>query len=211
MIYLTSKSPRRQQILKQLGIAHTPLLLPEQEDDEPRLTNESPHDYVRRTAREKAYRAIDFLLCNQQAENRQKIAILSADTCVSLGQEILGKPESPNHAAQILKRLSKRIHHVETAVSVAIANDPKNIKGEESYKGYQLFHTASLSTVTLKALSDEEINTYCASNEPMGKAGAYGIQGRAAAFVTHLSGSYTGVMGLPAYETMELLKRAGVV
>src|SRR5690625_7165468 len=100
MIYLTSKSPRRQQILKQLGIAHTPLLLPEQEDDEPRLTNESPHDYVRRTARAKAYRAIDFLLCKQQAENRQKITILRYDNCVSIGHIILGTRARPNTAAQ---------------------------------------------------------------------------------------------------------------
>lgn len=195
ILYLASDSPRRHEILKQLNIDHQVIQVPTPPgEDEPRIAGESPQDYVRRTANEKALRAAEFL----KRTTRKGIAgvyILTADTTVILEDQILGKPRNRSDAAATLRSLSGKVHHVHTAL--ALYHDEKLLQG------------LSVSTVHFKELSGAEINTYCATDDPMGKAGAYGIQGPAAAFISHLSGSYTGVMGLPAYETTELLTMAG--
>lgn len=196
-LLLASASPRRHEILKQLRIEHQVIVPPPPPgEDEPQLPNESGADYVRRTAREKALHAAAWL---QEAPIARNIAedpcILCADTTVILAGDVLGKPTDLDDAARILNLLSGNIHEVHTAVAV--------------WSGGHILESVSISTVEFKALTAREIEAYCATAEPMGKAGAYGIQGPAAAFVKHLSGSYTGVMGLPAYETAELLQRAG--
>lgn len=224
ILYLASASPRRHEILKQLLIPHRVLCIPAPAgEDEPQLPNETPQDYVRRTSHEKALRAAKWLQRHPDEQIQPFIRavfdpqitykseeidiaaptpavpakhyVLSADTTVVLDQKILGKPESRSDAIQTLKSLSGQIHHVHTAVTLVCDQ--------------QISEAVSISTVCFKPLSDAEIEAYCATDEPMGKAGAYGIQGPAAAFVSHLSGSYTGVMGLPAYETAELLAAAG--
>lgn len=199
-LYLASASPRRHEILKQLLIPHSVLHVPSPEgEDEPQLLEETPEDYVRRTAREKAVRATRWL-DNAPTPGSKVVAgtdayVLSADTTVVLDQEILGKPQDRADAANTLRKLSGKVHYVYTALAL--------------HHGQQIFEALSISTVHFKNLSDVEIESYCATDDPMGKAGAYGIQGPAAAFITHLSGSYTGVMGLPAYETSELLAATG--
>lgn len=195
MIYLASQSPRRSQILDQLGIVHEVLLVPAQAgEDEPVLPGEAPADYVRRTALEKARHASDFI---DQTRPAKRLALLAADTSVSLGPHILGKPETLADATKMLEMLSGTTHTVHTAVVLAIPvpNEPS----------WHYLKDESISQVRFKRLSEDEIRTYCESKEPLGKAGAYAIQGRAAAFIEHLEGSYTGVMGLPAFETCRLL------
>lgn len=198
-LYLASASPRRHEILTQLHIPHQILTVPSpQGEDEPRLPGELPAAYVRRTAREKAQRAANRLAqftANARPPTDSTSYILSADTTVILNQDILGKPTDRQDAATTLKRLSGRTHEVHTAVAL--------------YHDGVMSESVSISTVRFKILTDTEIANYCATDDPMGKAGAYGIQGPAAAFVSHLSGSYTGVMGLPAYETVQLLTHAG--
>lgn len=194
ILYLASASPRRHEILNQLQIPHHILRLPEPGgEDEPRLPDEAPEDYVRRTAHEKVLRAACLL--SRDHPDAADFYILGADTTVVLDGHILGKPADRADAARTLKRLSGNVHQVHTALAV--------------HHGDQVFEALSVSTVHFKTLGDAEIDMYCAGTEPMGKAGAYGIQGSAAAFISHLSGSYTGVMGLPAYETCELLAMAG--
>lgn len=190
-IYLASASPRRHQILKQMGVAHQVLQVPSPEgEDEPQLPGETPEHYVERTAREKAQRAVAWL--TTQGARYPSAPVLGADTTVILDGKILGKPESAEHAAHMLRQLSGATHQVRTAVVLA--------------QGSRLLEKISVSHVTFDRLSDSDIAYYCASQEPMGKAGAYGIQGLAGMFVTELQGSYTGVMGLPMWETGQLLK-----
>lgn len=190
-IYLASASPRRHQILKQMGVAHQVLQVPSPEgEDEPQLPGEAPEHYVERTAREKAQRAVLWLA--EQTDHYPAAPILGADTTVILNGRILGKPESAEHAALMLQQLSGATHQVRTAVVLA--------------QGSRLLQQTSVSHVTFDALSEADIAQYCASHEPMGKAGAYGIQGLAGMFVKELRGSYTGVMGLPMWETAQLLK-----
>lgn len=190
-IYLASASPRRHQILKQMGVAHQVLQVPSPEgEDEPQLPGETPEHYVERTAREKAQRAVAWLAT--QGARYPAAPVLGADTTVILNGKILGKPESAEHAAHMLRQLSGATHQVRTAVVLA--------------QGSRLLEKTSVSHVTFDRLSDSDIAHYCASQEPMGKAGAYGIQGLAGIFVTELQGSYTGVMGLPMWETGQLLK-----
>lgn len=190
-IYLASASPRRHEILCQMGVPHEVLHVPAPEgEDEPILPGESPEHYVARTAREKAERASQWL--SRQSDLRADTPILCADTTVSLNNDILGKPANLAEAARMLECLSGNTHEVRTAV-VLVASQ-------------RSIERVSLSHVTFCKLSKNDIQEYCLSGEPMGKAGAYGIQGRAGMFVQHLSGSYTGVMGLPMYETSELLK-----
>ena len=192
-IYLASASPRRHEILLQMGVEHEVLHVPSPPgEDEPRLDNEPPHVYVQRTAREKAERAVHWL--NQQQASgkvRPGTPILSADTTVILEDQILGKPADQADAASMLRRLSGRKHAVHTAVVLAHAG--------------QLHEAVSITEVHFKPLTEQEISLYCASGEPMGKAGAYGIQGKAGMFVTRIIGSHTGVVGLPVYETGKLL------
>ena len=192
-IYLASASPRRREILLQLGVPHEVLRLPPVPgDDEPQLPGEAPADYVARTARDKAERALT-LLAQPEFSGMTPRPILAADTTVILDDDVLGKPTDQQHARDMLMRLSGREHEVRTAVVLATPN--------------LFFEAVSVTTVQFSRLSRDEIETYCATGEPMDKAGAYGIQGLAGLFVERISGSYTGVMGLPVYETGQLLKR----
>lgn len=196
-VYLASASPRRHEILVQLGVSHEILRLPPVEgEDEPQLPGESPADYVVRTAREKALRALAYLDQNAKimgGPGREQRPVLSADTTVALGSDILGKPIDTAHAASMLRRLSGREHEVRTAVVVATTDDLRS--------------AVSVTKVKFAQLTDADIAAYCATGEPMDKAGGYGIQGLAGLFIEHISGSYTGVMGLPVYETGQLLRQ----
>ncbi len=197
-IYLASASPRRHEILLQMGVNHDILTVPApQGEDEPRLDNEAPDVYVCRTAREKAIRARQWLSREHASGSADPLdasrPVLSADTTVILDNDILGKPASRDDARRMLACLSGRTHTVHTAVVLAY--------------GDQLLEDVSITQVRFKSLSDAEIDDYCATGEPMGKAGGYGIQGKAAVFIEHISGSYTGVMGLPIFETWRLLNQ----
>jgi len=200
-LYLASASPRRREILDQIGIAHRVLRVPAPEgEDEPQWPGEAAEDYVRRTAREKAERAILWLAGPQRPEGfmpPDQAFVLAADTTVILEGQVLGKPRDLADAESMLTRLSGRSHLVHTAV--ALASKGRILEG------------LSASQVRFKPLSRADIQAYCATGEPLGKAGAYAIQGRAGVFVQHLAGSYTGVMGLPAYETAQLLEQAAAI
>jgi len=198
-IYLASASPRRHEILLQIGVEHEVLDIPAPPgEDEPRLPNEAPEAYVCRTAREKAIRAGQWLAAHNTTSQGTPVIphtpILSADTTVILDGEILGKPADRHEAQHMLRRLSGSTHAVHTAVVLACGNT--------------LHEKVSITQVRFRTLTDTDIEAYCASGEPMGKAGAYGIQGKAGLFVAHISGSHTGVMGLPVFETGQLLQAA---
>lgn len=206
-LYLASRSPRRRDLLLQLGIAFDTLLFrsdqrTDPEVDETPLAQESPRIYVERVAIAKAAYGVKLI-----QERRLRVQpVLAADTTLELDGEIIGKPIDHADAAAVLRRLSGKTHRVLTAVAVAA--------GTTQNTGFGLGGEApscvvNLNEVRFKVLSDEEIAQYVASGEPMDKAGAYGIQGRAGRFVEHLSGSHTGVMGLPLYETAELLGKFG--
>jgi len=192
-IYLASASPRRHEILSQLGVPHEVLRLPPVAgEDEPRLPGESPAEYVLRTAKDKAHRALAYL-GRPEAGHLPPRPVLAADTTVILHDEILGKPADVEEARSMLGRLSGTEHEVRTAVVLA---EPGRME-----------EAVSITSVRFAKLSSADIEAYCASGEPMDKAGAYGIQGLAGLFVEHISGSYSGVMGLPVYETGQLLRR----
>ncbi|MDN5843891.1 MAG: Maf-like protein [Alcaligenaceae bacterium] len=192
-IYLASASPRRHELLDQMGVPHEILRVPPPEgEDEPRWPGEAAETYVRRTALDKAQHTVQWLQGDMSKTAHGKPApILAADTAVILDGDVLGKPRDQADAAQMLARLSGTRHAVHTAVVLA-------------WQG-RTHERVSITEVQFKSLSPTEIADYCATGEPMGKAGSYAIQGRAGIFVAHLSGSYTGVMGLPVYETSELL------
>ena len=193
-LYLASASPRRRELLTQIGLAHTVLQVPAPPgEDEPQHAGESAADYVKRTAREKADRGQQWLA----SQALPVLPILAADTTVILDGDVLGKPVDREHATAMLARLSGARHHVHTAVV---------LWHEGNY-----YEDVSISEVHMRPLSAEDIARYCDSGEPFGKAGAYGIQGIAGAFISHLSGSYTGVMGLPVFETANLLRRVGIL
>jgi septum formation protein len=193
-LYLASASPRRHELLLQINVAHEVVDMPAAPgEDEPRLKNESPLDYVQRTARDKADRAAKWLAIQKPDIFNLSAAILTADTTVALGERILGKPRDEADAREILSMLSGKTHFVHTAVVCA--------------RGEQRWEALSTSEVSFAQLSLDDINAYIATKEPFGKAGAYGIQGDAARFIRALRGSYTGVMGLPLYETSQLLKQ----
>jgi septum formation protein len=189
-IYLASQSPRRRQLLDQLGVRHE-LLLPGADEDaealEAERIGESPEDYVQRVTLAKWEAARDRLL--QRA--LPPAPVLCADTTVAIGDDILAKPQDHADAARMLALLSGRTHRVLTAVVV---------------DGQLLLNT---SHVTWRALDPDEIQRYVASGEPMGKAGAYAIQSQAAAWMQKIDGSYSGIMGLPLFETAELLRPLG--
>lgn len=185
MIVLASASPRRSELLRQIGIDH--VVRPVEVDESVR-PGEAPAAYVLRLADTKA-RALRAQLAT--AERRP---ILAADTTVALEGAILGKPRDADDARAMLERLSGRTHQVHTAVAVL--------------HGGVLDARVSTSDVSLRPLSPEEIDWYCRTDEPLDKAGAYAVQGLAAVFVRHLSGSYSGVVGLPLLETWELLAPA---
>ena len=187
MLHLASKSPRRRELLGRLGLEFGVLDL---DVPERRAPGEAPVEYVRRVAREKAGAGL------LQVVGVPGAAVLGADTEVILGDEVFGKPRDADDAAGMLRRLSGRTHEVVSAVSVVSA-------GREA-------QAVSVSQVTFGELSEAQIAAYVATGEPMGKAGAYAIQGGGEVFVRKLSGSYSGVMGLPLYETARLLLQFGI-
>jgi len=196
-IYLASRSPRRRDLLKQVGVAFELLLLREDlrrgvDVDETPLPDESAGVYVLRIARLKAEMAVRQIAYR----NLPQKPVLAADTTVVFDGEIIGKPDDAEHAARMLRALSGREHQVLTAVAVALRE--------------QIETQISVSSVWFRELSDAEVRRYCASGEPLDKAGAYAIQGRAGAFVTRIAGSYSGIMGLPLAETVELLQKFNV-
>jgi septum formation protein len=193
-IYLASQSPRRRELLAQIGVAHE-LLLPTPDEDaeslEVALTDEAPQAYVQRVTALK-------LIASRARWTRaggQNVPILCADTTVALGARILGKPDDAKDAHRILRTLSGQTHRVFTAIAVGW--------------GDKTAQDCCESRVTFAELSDSEIANYVASGEPMGKAGAYGVQGRAAAFIARIEGSYSGIMGLPLFETAQALRSLG--
>ena len=194
-IYLASQSPRRRQLLDQLGVAHRPLL-PELHEDaealETERSGELPADYVERVTRAKLRAARERLVRLALGD----APILCADTTVAIGRRILGKPADAEHARAMLAALSGRTHRVLTAIAVAA--------------GRRTLFALSVSHVHFAALSPAQIDAYVASREPFGKAGGYAIQSQAAAWIAHIAGSYTGIMGLPLFETAQLLRRAGL-
>jgi septum formation protein len=200
-IYLASRSARRRELLHQIGVRFETLLLRVEprrpvDVDETQRASESAESYVERIAWDKAVCGRRVLVARTQVFR----PVLAADTIVVLDGEVLGKPESREQAAQFLQRLAGRTHEVRTVVALA-ASPAANVD--------PLIAT-SVSQVTMRTISAEEVERYCASNEPMDKAGAYAIQGKAAVFVEKLEGSYSGVVGLPLAETASLLMRAGV-
>jgi septum formation protein len=199
-VYLASQSPRRRQLLEQLGIRYELLLADDSEDAEALevvLPKEAPRAYVQRVT----------LLKLEAALNRMKrrslpfAPVLCSDTTVALGKTILGKPDDSKHAEQILSALSGQTHRVLT--SVAMGTQP------QSGKPLKINQNLSVSNVRFAPLTRTQIQSYVASGEPMGKAGAYAVQGRAAAYIEHISGSYSGIMGLPMFETAQLLRAFG--
>ncbi len=189
-VYLASQSPRRQQLLDQLGVPCR-LLLPDATEDAEALEQVQPHepptDYVRRVTRLKLEAAMQRL----QRHGLPSGPVLCADTTVAIGKRILGKPEDPADACRMLSQLSGRTHHVHTALAVGSAR--------------RRVEAMATSLVTFAPMSQAQIKRYVATGEPMGKAGAYGIQGRVAAHVVGIKGSYSGIMGLPLYETAQAL------
>jgi len=195
-LYLASQSPRRRQLLDQLGVRHALLLADADEDAESleaERAGESPEDYVQRVTQAKWRAAIERLQARafRDPEAWPMGPILCADTTVALGDTILAKPVDEADAERMLRALSGQTHRVMTAVCV--------------HGQLRL----STSHVQWRVLDDAEITRYVASREPFGKAGAYAIQGRSGAWTEHIDGSYSGIMGLPLFETAELLKTLG--
>ena len=185
-IYLASQSPRRRELLAQMGLPYVPL---DVAVDEARHEDESPEVFVVRLALEKAR-------AGHQALASGVVNVLGADTVVVVDGEIMGKPGDEGEARTMLDRLSGRSHRVLTGVAL--------VDGEREAT------RLSVNNVTLREISRDEMRRYWASGEPLDKAGAYAIQGRGAVFVTHLEGSYSGVMGLPLYDTADLLDEFGL-
>jgi septum formation protein len=204
-IYLASQSPRRAELLAQMGVAHQLLLADASEDAEGLEAvrgAEAPAVYVRRVTQLKLLAAAGRAQRRGLWDPTSRLAappILCADTTVAMGRTIYGKPADAQDAARMLADLSGRTHRVLTAVGVAwrVAGKTKTDL------------RVSESKVTFAALSKREIDVYIATNEPFGKAGSYGVQGKAAAFIAKISGSYSGIMGLPLHETALLLHTAG--
>ena len=188
MLYLASQSPRRRELLTQLGLEFGLLDVDVPEQREP---GEPPAAYVSRVAREKAGAGLLQVVASKGA------VVLGADTEVVLDDEVFGKPADAADAARMLRRLSGRTHECISTVWVLSA-------GREQ-------HAACVTQVRFEKLTDARIDAYIATGECFGKAGAYAIQGRAAAFVAHLSGSHSGVMGLPLHETARLMRDFGLM
>ena len=191
-VYLASQSPRRRQLLTQIGIQYELLLAGPEEDSEALETvmhGELPLTYVKRVTQLK----LDAAVSRMKQRGLSNAPILCADTTVALGRHILGKPEDAKDALRMLKMLSGQTHRVLTAVAVA-SNRKRAI-------------CVSVSQVTFAPMKLSEMKFYVASGEPMGKAGAYGIQGLAATYISEIKGSYSSIMGLPLFETAQLLKQ----
>lgn len=197
-IYLASQSPRRRQLLEQLGVSHE-LLLPNSAGDitedaeaiEAELPGEDPQAYVQRVTAGK----LDAAVARHARRSLPAAPILCSDTTVALGSKILGKPADADDARRILRLLSGTEHQVLTAVALQ--------------NGAQRLQALSVSIVRFAAMSEAQIDAYVVTGEPTGKAGAYGIQGRAAAHIAEIRGSYSAIMGLPVYETAGLLRQLG--
>ena len=194
-VYLASQSPRRRQLLEQLGVRYE-LLLPDATEDaealEVVLKNEAPAAYVKRVTNLK----LDAALARLKRQQLQPAPILCSDTTVALGQIIYGKPNDAKDAKRMLADLSGKSHRVLTAVAVQ--------------SGRKRFDALSTSKVTFDEMTQKQISAYVATGEPLGKAGAYAVQGRAALYITKIDGSYSGIMGLPIRETALLLQAAGI-
>jgi len=194
-IYLASQSPRRRKLLEQLGVRYE-LLLPDDSEDAEALeavkANEAPATYVKRVTHLK----LDAAMARLKRRGLTAAPILCSDTTVALGRVIYGKPEDAQDAKRMLAELSGGTHRVLTAVAVQY--------------GHKRFDALSTSKVTFEAMTSRQINAYVATGEPLGKAGAYAVQGRAALHITRIDGSYSGIMGLPIRETALLLKAAGI-
>ena len=194
-VYLASQSPRRRQLLEQLGVQYELLLADASEDAEAlelMLKNEAPAAYVKRVTALKLDAAVARLV-------RRKLPpapVLCSDTTVALGRTIYGKPENAQDAERMLSELAGKTHRVLTAIAVQ--------------QGAQRFQAVSTSRVSFEPMTAEKIKAYVATGEPMGKAGAYGIQGRVAMHIMRIDGSYSGIMGLPLWETAMLLQAAGI-
>ena len=190
-VYLASQSPRRSQLLTQMGVRHE-LLLPGGDEDseglEVILKNEAPSSYVKRVTQLK----LDAALLRLKKRDLPMAPIICSDTTVALGRTIYGKPQDAHDACRMLSELAGKTHRVLTAVAVGTARKRVQAMSE--------------SRVRFSPLSAAQIKGYVASGEPMGKAGAYAVQGRAASFIAHISGSYSGIMGLPVFETAALLR-----
>ena len=186
-IILASASPRRRELLAQIGVG---VMVQSVDIDETQKHNESVMAYVQRLAMEKAQRGFDSI------KNEKKLPVLGSDTIVEIDGLILGKPENRQQAKKMLQQLSAQKHTVHT--SVAIVTEDKR------------FIDTSSSQVLFKTLEDQEIDLYLATGEADDKAGSYAIQGIAAKFIKNINGSFSGVMGLPLFETAQLLKQCGV-
>ena len=194
-VYLASQSPRRSQLLDQLGVRHQALRPDDHEDAEALEAvepGELPTHYVQRVTQHKLQAARQ----RWQRRGLPNAAILAADTTVALGRRILGKPDDAAHVREMLGALSGRTHRVLTAVAV--------------WTGRRTLQALSISHVRMAPLPPALIERYIAGGEPFGKAGAYAIQGALAGWITHIEGSHSGIMGLPLHETAALLQRAGV-
>lgn len=193
-IYLASQSPRRRQLLEQLGVPYE-LLLPDALEDaealEALLPREAPAAYVRRVTQLK----LDAALQRLKRRGWPSAPVLCSDTTVARGRTIYGKPADALDAARMLSELANATHRVLTAVAMGTPRKREHLLCE--------------SRVTFASMSPRQIQAYVATGEPMGKAGAYAVQGRAAAFISHMSGSYSGIMGLPMHETANLLRSFG--
>ena len=196
-IYLASKSPRRRDLLRQIGVNFDVLIFRSGERgedadvDETPIPGEAVERYVERLALAKAQAGMRRVLWRKMLAR----PVLAADTTLELDGEIIGKPATPSHAMEILRRLSGRSHQVLTAVVLT--------------DGTRFAQRLSVSQVLFRTLDDDEIHHYVSSGEAADKAGAYGIQGRAAMFVEEIRGSYSGIMGLPLFETAALLREFG--
>ena len=196
--YLASQSPRRSQLLQQMGVAHTILVAntdgdihEDSEAIEEVLSGEAPRDYVRRVTGLKLDAAVARL-----ARRRLALApVLTSDTTVALGSDILGKPADAEEAVFMLQKLSGQTHEVLTAVALQ--------------HGSERLQALCVSKVRFMPMSAAQIQAYVDSGEPFGKAGAYGVQGLAASMIEYMEGSYSGIMGLPVFETAQLLRQIG--
>jgi septum formation protein len=196
-IYLASKSPRRRELLRQIGVEFELLLLREHTARGPDVSElvepgESPLAYVERVTRQKAETAAATMLSRRLRAR----PVLTADTTVTLDGHILGKPADDAEAMQMLRMLSGRTHQVLTSIALKHHDD--------------FWQTTHVSEVTFMTLSEDMMRAYCGQPEPYDKAGGYAIQGRAAQFIQYIAGSYSGIMGLPLYETAQLLQQAGI-
>ena len=186
-IILASASPRRRELLEQIGVS---AIVQSVDIDESKKQGESVLTYVQRLAAEKARTGSEII------ENKSQLPVLGSDTIIEFGDSILGKPVDRQQAKEMLRLLSGKKHTVHTSVAIVTVRE--------------MFMATSSTQVQFKVLAEEEMDCYLATGEADDKAGSYAIQGRAAQFINNINGSFSGVMGLPLYETVQLLKRCGI-